>query len=270
MIDRPKPPEQRLGALDRALRRRGEPVEGARIDPRAVHHQHRLGEIDARDLRRVVLRARVEIALVVEAERTPGAYATGATCALRRRCARDLPDLERGSAGPGIVRGDAREAAVDHRDHALDRDRGLGDVGREDHLATIGAGDRRVLLRRGEIAVQLRDLEIGVARDRGAGLGGLADLGRAGEEHQHVTVEPLLDQIAHRARDLQRQGAIIGPRQVLDRDREGSSLAGDDRRVEEGSDRCGVERRRHHHHREIGRALARNRRSSPRQRSVWR
>jgi len=52
------------------------------------------------------------------------------------------------------VRGDAGEAAVDHRGHAVDGDAGLGDVGREDDLAAIGGADRAILLGGGERAVE--------------------------------------------------------------------------------------------------------------------
>ena len=64
-----------------------------------------------------------------------GAGPARATGPLGRGVAGDRSHLQAGDAGPRVVYGEAVQSAVDDRDHAVDGDRGLGDVGAEDQLA---------------------------------------------------------------------------------------------------------------------------------------
>ena len=76
----------------------------------------------------------LEVRLRVEAEADAGPGAPGAPGALRRAGPADGLDAQRREAAPGRVGGHAGEARVDDRGDAVDRDRGLGDVGGEDEL----------------------------------------------------------------------------------------------------------------------------------------
>ena len=81
---------------------------------------------------------------------------------------------------------------------------------------------------------------------------GTADLAGAGEEHQQIPVRLLAQQAPYRAGHLPVQRAIVGIREVLDRDLEGPPLAANQRAVEEGAHRLGVQRRRHGEDGEVG------------------
>ena len=134
------------------LGRRAQRLRGRRLEPRDARDvrrgeiEHRLREVGAVNLRDVVLGARVEVRLQVEAQASPRARPSGASGALRRRRAADFLDAERGQPRPRRVGRDAREAAVDDRDDPVDRDRRLRDVRRQDDLVLVGAADGAVLL----------------------------------------------------------------------------------------------------------------------------
>ena len=107
-----------------------------------------LGEVGARDLGHLERAPGVVVVPGVQADHAAGAGAAGAAGALGAAGAADRLDLQRRQAGPRRVPRDPRQAAVDHADHAVDRHRGLGDVGREDHLALAARGAPRGPARR--------------------------------------------------------------------------------------------------------------------------
>ena len=112
--------EELLGGRERVGLRRVEPGDVAGACARGGELEHRLREIDAQDLGRVVIGPRVEIGLRVEPQRAPRARSSRASCALRGRRAAGLLDTERGEPRPRRMTDDAHEPAVDHRDDALD------------------------------------------------------------------------------------------------------------------------------------------------------
>ena len=252
--DGTEPGEQLLRDLRRRGGRRLEPGEPR--DPGesgAVQLECGTREIGALDLGHLERAARVVIVLRVQPHDATGARAARATGALGTAGAADRLDLQRRQAGPRRVARDPREPAVDHRDDALDRHRGLGNVGREDHLALLRRPHRAVLLVGGEVAVKGQDREVEYRGDLGEVLGDPADLAGAGEEHQDVAVELVLREPAYRGRDLLAELAIVGLLRVLDRDGERAAFRADDRRIaEELRDRLGVERRRHHERDQLG------------------
>jgi hypothetical protein len=101
-----------------------------------------------------------------------------------------LLDGEGGDAGPRVVRGQADQAAVDHGDDAVDRHRGLGDVGGEDQLGARTWLYGQVLLVGRELAVERADVEAGARGQAGAAAGGLGDLAGARQEHEDVADGP--------------------------------------------------------------------------------
>ena len=78
------------------------------------------------------------------------------------------------------------------------------------------------------------------------------DLRRPWQEHEHVAVEPLIEQAPHARRDERLKRPILGSRQVLDRHIEHPALGAEHGRAEEHRDRRGLERGRHHEHAQIG------------------
>jgi hypothetical protein len=153
------------------------------------------------------------------------------------------------------VAGHAREPAVDHRRYAFERERGLGDVGRQHDLAALAALHRAVLLGGREIAVQSGYLDVERGGQLVAALLCTPDLRGAGQEHQHVTVEAAHQQLARGAAHLLLQLALVGALQVLDVDRKSAARHAHDRRVEEAGQALRVERRAHHHDAQLGALL---------------
>ena len=135
--------------------RRGRPAPGtARRGPRARSRGSR---------RRGGRRGRAGCRAAAPGRR--GCGRRGRPAAWPRRAA-ILRDLQRRQARPGRVRGDAGQARVDHRGHAVDGDRGLGHVGGEDDLAPRGRAHRAVLLLGREVAVERQHVEPVVGRAR--------------------------------------------------------------------------------------------------------
>ena len=233
--------------------RRLEPAEAIEVDDAGAGElEHGLGEVGARDLGRLVLGPRREVARRVEPQAEAGAGPSGASGALGRRGARDLGDAERRQPRPRIVRGDPREARVDDGAEAVDGDAGLGDVGGEDDLPAILRPHGAILFGDGQRAVERQNEEIFGAGDRREGLACATDLEGAGQEHEDVAVEPFGDELADRARDLRLERALVALGQVLDRDVEAAALALDDLGSEEGGHRLGVEGGAHRDELEIG------------------
>jgi hypothetical protein len=125
------------------------------------------------------------------------------------------------------VGGQADQAAVDHGDDAVDRHRGLGDVGAEDQLAVWTWPKGQVLLIGRELAVERADLDAGVGGQAGAGGGGLGDLAGAGEEDEDVAVEAVVEQLLEGPQDAGGELVLGGGAEVLGGDGVHAAGAGD-------------------------------------------
>ena len=244
-IHRAEPAEQFLRCLQSAGRRRVQPGEILRLEAGGPQLQDRPCQIEALDLGRMVLRPGVQVMARIEAHGASWTEAAGPTGALRGGSAADLRHFQRGQARPGRMRRHPRKAAVDHRRHAGDGDARLRQVGAENDFAVPGGSEREVLVRRGEIAMQGDDPQIPVAGQVGAGLGGLADFGRAGEEHQHVAIGTGGGEAPDRGRDLIAEPAGVRSRQVFDLHRKAAAFAADDRRFQVVGHGGRIQRRGH-------------------------
>ena len=163
--------------------RQGEPVSPGR----APHGEReaREGEVRGAHLGNRVGRHRAPGGVVVAAHHGARALARGAAGTLCRRGLGGRDGDEAGDPPPGVPARLAREAGVHHEAHARDRQGGLRE-GCADHdprrIPRGVARDRAVLLARGELAVQLEDLDAGAAQ-----LGGHpGDLTGPGQEDEGV------------------------------------------------------------------------------------
>src|SRR5258706_363979 len=179
--------EQSDRTLERSTRRRFEPRKRRKIAlAEAAQLQRRPGEIDAADLGLLALRHRTLLGLAPESQTDPRRRAPRTTGALLRGGARDARELEAVETDGRVVAQDAREARVDDRGDAFDRDGGLGDVRREDDLAAVGGPGDGVLLVGGEIAVEVEEREPLAIRERGQRLVRAPGLPDAREEREDV------------------------------------------------------------------------------------
>jgi hypothetical protein len=88
--------EQLLGARDCRVGRRLEPGQFRWVsDSHRSQVEAQLRQLAARDLRRVMIGAAMEVLERVEPQDTPRSGASGAACSLRGRCFADAPDFER-------------------------------------------------------------------------------------------------------------------------------------------------------------------------------
>ena len=152
-------------------RRRLPPCQQLQRGPREVH---------APELRLVGRRhgARVELAPQTPTNARRGA--AGAPRPLIGRGAGDPLELEAIEADRGIEPRHAAEPRVDDAGHAVDRDRGLGHVGRQYHLSFVGLPQDAVLLLGGEVAVELHHQQSAQALQLGERLARLPDLADPG------------------------------------------------------------------------------------------
>ena len=93
--------------------------------------------------------------------------------------------------------------------------------------------------------MQRDEREVVLGRELRAGLHGATDLRGAGQEHEDVTVEAVLDERAHRGGHLEIELAVVGGREVLDGDVEALAFGAHHLAPEERGDGAGVERGRH-------------------------
>ncbi|KIG12696.1 putative periplasmic protein kinase ArgK [Enhygromyxa salina] len=277
-IDRPERAQQLARDRQRGWARGFEPFEAVRrVDARGRELEHRTREIEAAQLGQLMLGAMIVVVLAIQpnADACPGP--ARATRPLGRRGPGDRAQTHAWQAAARIKVGDARLAAVDYRDHTVDRDRGLGHVGAEDQLARVAGCDRVILLRARQLTMQRQQLEPRpLGQRRTLARAGLS-LARARQEHQRVTRlgaspmftrlfagcsrwcvgslrwlgppdQPALDQIPHRSSHaaLERLLAVAGARAaVLDLDREAAAVRPQACSVQEFGDGLGVERGRH-------------------------
>ena len=203
LVDGAEAAQQLVGGGGRGRRRGLEPGEvGEAREAGGVQLERGLGEIGARDLGRVVLAPGVVIVLGVQAQRAAGAGAAGAAGALGGAGPRDRLDDQAGEARPRrVARHPGEPASITATTPSI-----VTEVS-----ATLVA---RITLRRSARATARscssaerspcsgNTSRSARGRQLGQVLGGAADLAGAGQEHQHVAVEPLVDQAPHRRRHL--------------------------------------------------------------------
>src|SRR6202035_2221047 len=74
----------------------------------------------------------------------------------------------------------------DHRRDPVDGERGLGDVGRQDHLPPAGRAEDLVLARRRQVAVERQDGQVARGGERRQGRRRALDLAHPGQEDEEV------------------------------------------------------------------------------------
>jgi uncharacterized protein YqgC (DUF456 family) len=178
----------------------------------------------------------------------------GAACApasLFGRGLRDPLELETAHAGCRVESRSSLVAAVDDDAYTLDREAGLGEVGREHNPApSVGLGPkRRVLYRCPELAVQRPDAHRLVLQRSLEQLRRAPDLARARQEGEHVTL--VLGQCARDRPGDSWFEAVVRPgrggARVNSFDGEQPPLGSDERRAsKQPRDRLTIECRRHH------------------------
>ncbi|MEY9210640.1 hypothetical protein ABH917_000086 [Thermobifida halotolerans] len=209
--------EQRDAVLDLAAVRAVDERELRDVaEPQRGHLQDDRGQVGAQDLGVGELRAGEEVLLGVQPDadalRDPAATAL----ALVGRRLRDAFDGQALHLGAVAVAGDARGAGVHDVPDPRNRQRGLGDVGRQHHAPPGVRPEHAVLLGRGQPRVQRQDVDgvrtvLGVpaAQVLAQRLGGVADLALPAEEDQDVA-GALGAQLVHRVADALDLVAVVG------------------------------------------------------------
>ena len=212
-----------------------------------MQFQRGFSQVGAVDFGDVVVGPRVEILRGVEPQTLTGPRPPGSSGPLRRRSLADARDVQRRQSRPRRMARHARQPRIDHRHDSVNRDRTFGDIGRKDHFALSGRFDRAVLLFGRKVAMQRQNHQILSVGDRLASRLRAANLSRSRQEYQNVAVNIFRDEPVYSRRDLFGQRALVGPRQMLDRDVEPFAFRAQRGRViEKSRNRPGVERRRHH------------------------
>ncbi len=158
------------------------------VDAGGLERQDDLGEIEALHLGQFLQRTLCVLALRPEAHANTRRRAPGAAGALVGRGHGNLLDQQRVDAAVRIETRHARQAAIhDHR-HAVDGQRGFGDVGRHDDLARVVAGDGAVLLIGRQFAVERKTDEAAQGVRTLDVLHRAADLVRARHEDKDVAL----------------------------------------------------------------------------------
>ena len=244
--------------------------EGERADVAETgggHLEDDRREVRALDLGVGVLGARVEVLFRVQPDADAVGDAAAAALALVGAGLGDGLDGQALDLGAQRVAGDAGGAGIDDVADAGDGERGFRDV-RGEHDAAVAHGpaggelEDAVLFGGGQAAVEREDVEVLAALE---GVGGVADLALAGEEHENVAGAAgteLVDGVADRL-DLVAVLRVsllwVGDRAVADLDGVGAAGDLDDRRGlvvdgEVGGEAFRVDRRRGDDHLEVGAA----------------
>ncbi len=182
--------QQAFRLLQRGHRRRVEKRQRRRIADaplREVEHQRR--EIGAEDFRLGEGRQRRRLRLIPETVADAGFGTAGAAAALIDRGARGPHGFKPRQPDIRLVARHPRQTRIDHDAHALDGQRGLGDRGRQHHLAVPfrRRRDGAVLHGRFECAEQRHDFDRRIVDALGKEVLGAADFGGARQECQHRT-----------------------------------------------------------------------------------
>ena len=247
-VDQIQPLQQLPGLLPVCLRRRIDPghlIRGPGAPLRQLKHQRR--QVGLLDFRRCVLRQAELLGLAPQPVADPRFHPTGPAPALFRRGPRHPGGHQPGHATVGVEHRPTLQTGIDHHPHAFDGQAGLGNGGRQHHLAPTGLsrGDGPVLFVGPQVAVQRRQHH-GLGQPPAQGLLDPANLPGTGQKHQHragLRSQRLLDNRDH----LILPPALARHRPVLHRHRKRPALAGHHRHIaQHPGNRRGVERRRHH------------------------
>ena len=250
-IDGLEPDEQLAGLRQWRSGRRVDPIERIGIGRAPAGELEReRGKIGLEDLRRRMRGQRGVRRLAPKPIADARRGTARASAPLVRGRLRDPAQLKAAHPGHRVERGTPFVPAVDDDSHALDRQTGLGDVCREHNLAAsvrFGA-QRRVLLRRGELAVERPDAQRIRAGQTRQGLRRAADLAGARQKREQVALV-----VGERAPDDRHHAAIqalvlaTGGRWQVDRShREHPSRRSNDRGIAEHTRQArGIEGRGH-------------------------
>ena len=242
---------QQLARLAPRLGRRAV-EEGQLVRWRAPAGQleHQPGEVDLGDLGGAVGRPGAVLHPAPQAVGNARSEAAGPAGALVRRVAADRHRGEAGHAGADVEARRSGQPAVDDDADTLDRQRRLGDVGRQHDAAPAGwrRGERAVLLVGAEGAGEAVDVDVG----GGQTLGGPRDLGDAGEEGEYVSVV-VAQCRQHSGGDGRFEALVPGAWSPADVDGVRSTRALDDRRgAEQPGEAGGVGGGRHGDDAQVG------------------
>ena len=164
-------------------------------------------QVGPQDLRLGERGPAVEVLLGVEADAGAGCDAAAAAGPLVGRRLRDRLDGQALHLRAAVVAGDASRAGVDDADDAGHGERRLGHVGGQHDPPPAVRREHPVLLGGREPGVERQDLDVRQA-ESSEGLGGVADLPLAGEEHEDVA-GPLLRQLDDGVADRLRLVAVV-------------------------------------------------------------
>ena len=250
--------QEPFGRLDGGLGRRLEPAKAPDVGlAPCLQSQHGRGQVGPLDLGGVEGRSASVLTLGPEPQAASRSQPAGSTGPLGGRRATDLAQFQAVEPTGRVVRGEPGQAAVDDGAHALDGQRGLGDVGREDDLAPIRRLQGPVLFVARQAPMQRQDEQILTDRDRFQPASGAADLLHARQKDKDVSAGNLGgfqgQGVLHGATHfLGQRRANRGRREIGDFHRKGPPL-GPQRRAtaQKRGDRPGIERCGHDHDTQI-------------------
>ena len=160
--------EESLGLGDPLGFGRVEPVEPGEVaDAPGVQGEDSGGEVDAMNFGLLEFGPAAVFALGPDADAGTGPGPAGAAGALVGGCTTDAGGFPAVDAAGTVVTDCAGQAAVDNSGHALDRERGFGDVRAQDDFPAVAGGAQRAILFFGrQRAVERKHDGPGVGRGR--------------------------------------------------------------------------------------------------------
>ncbi len=206
-------PRQRMLVIERAeivkkLHRAGKRFRFRRLDPgkrfeivdaARLQRQQRAAQFEPPNFGQRLRRALFLLALGPKPHAVSWRGAARATKPLLRGGPADLFDQQRVDPAMRIEPRHAGESAVDHHAHAVDGQRGLRHVGRDDDLPFLARRNRGVLLRGRQLAVQRMKRKVARAEAVAHRVERALNFVRAGHENQDVALGTLA-RIEQRAR----------------------------------------------------------------------
>ena len=192
-----------------------------------MKHEHRLGEVGSVNLRRVVLGPVEVTALGPEPVAGAGRSAARATRALVGRGSANLLDEQRAKAAFAVEAGHAGEAAVDDVADAVDGHGRLGDVRRDDDLASVTFAESPILICRRQFAVQRDQLHRFGQASPAERADRAADFTHAGHENQDVPRRVVPQNQLHRVGRLLGDWVAIAVLAEANLDRKGAPVGGE-------------------------------------------
>ncbi len=245
--------EQVSGGSHRLLRWCGRPCELAGRRAPCSQLEQQAGQFDLRDLGRPVARACPVLDLAPQSVARARLDAPGAARPLLGRRTARRHGGEPGHARASVEAGLTCQSGVHHHADALDRERGLGDVGCEHDATAPGRRgcQRLVLLFECQRTREWEDVDVRRCRTGEQPLRPV-DLADAGQEHEHVTVL-LAERTEHRRRSGVLDAFTRLARHPADVHREHPALALHERGVgQHGGQGIDVGCRRHREHPQVG------------------